>query len=384
MLTSSEIRKILFTAATGIVLFSLRLDAITPDEITREEQLLQRTADDRREKAVLRFRELALAEAEASKTKPLQERLIDKFDIALSYLESLDRNANYDSAHKRDWTQQMIFQTLFKDIPLSWMRYQVDYRMDTSLHQHFSPNDSFIQEMGGRVDIRLHKKLIWDNDYHWGYFRYPDATTSSYFRNKIVTGLKHYPFKTSRIYHRPNFTWELKNYRYRLARVTISQTAVNTDSKREDIVYRLDHEIGIFPYKTISVVVHNQLGFNESNDAHQDFYDYQFFKTSQVISGSWKKWYAYAGFQFQRNNFTARQLIGTAEAEDLPLVYGGIYYTFNRFLSLGFNTIYFKSDSNYPDLEYQGATFTLGAYTNFKPSDLMDRIPGLIAKPKPV
>src|SRR3989338_4439788 len=116
MLTSSEIRKILFTAATGIVLFSLRLDAITPDEITREEQLLQRTADDRREKAVLRFRELALAEAEASKTKPLQERLIDKFDIALSYLESLDRNANYDSAHKRDWTQQMIFQTLFKDI----------------------------------------------------------------------------------------------------------------------------------------------------------------------------------------------------------------------------------------------------------------------------
>jgi len=342
-----------------------------PENPIGQEQFLQSTDTERRAKAALRFRELALAEERARQIEKPRIPFLDKFDMAVSYLESLDRNANYDSDHKRDWTQQITVDTYFQDAPFARMRYQFDYHLDTALHARFPANDSFIQETGGRTDLQLNEKLILDTSYHWGYFRYPDSTLSSYFRSRVITGLKHYLFKTTRIYHRPNFTWELKNYRYRKARITLNDVAVNTDTKREDIVYRLDHEIGLEPYKTVRLVVHNQWGFNESNDAHQDFYDYSYFRTSQLLSASYKKWYVFSGFQFQRNNFTARRQLGTAEAEDLPIVFGGIFYSLSRYLSLGFNATYFKSDSNFPDLEYQGATFTLGAYSNFKPSDLL-------------
>lgn len=353
--------------------------ALTPDEQVKQEQVVQRTEEDHRQRAALRFRELALSEEQsAQQARPSQKRFMDKFDMALSYLESLDRNANFDSAHKRDWTQEITWNAYFRDVPFSWMRYQIDYRMDTNRHQHFAANDSFTQEMGGKSDFKLHKDFFLDTAYHWGYFRYPSSTQSSYWRNQVIAGLKHYPFATRRIYHRPNYTWEFRNYVYRKARITVGGNATDTTFGRLDSIHRLDHEIGIDPWKTLHLGVHNQIGFVESNDQHQDFYDYDYFRTSQVLSGSYKKWYVFSGFQFQHNNYTARQQQGTAQSEDLPTVFGGIFYTLSKYLSLGFNASYFSSDSNYPDLEYGGATFTLGFYSNFKPSEIVDAVGRLL------
>ncbi|MBI3314030.1 MAG: hypothetical protein HYZ83_07325 [Candidatus Omnitrophica bacterium] len=366
----SNFAVILLLPLVFLLLLPRYVHALTPEEEIQQEKITQRTDEERLQRAGLRFRELALAEQTAQ--APSKKRFIDKFDMALAYLESFDRNANFDSAHKRDWTQQITFNTYFRDVPFSWMRYQIDYRLDTSLHQHFAANDSFIQEIGGKTDFKLHKNFFLDTAYHLSYYRYPSATQSSYWRNQVIVGLKHYPFATRRIYHRPNFTWEHRDYVYKKARVTLDGNAVNTDTKRKDSIYRIDHEIGLDPWKTIHVVVHNQIGFNESNDQHQDFYDYDYFKTSQMISGSYKKCYLFSGFQFQRNNYTARQQQGTAEAEDLPTVFGGIFYTVSKHLSVGFNASYFHSDSNYPDLEYGGATFTLGFYSNFKPAEIFD------------
>ncbi|MBI3307461.1 MAG: hypothetical protein HYZ84_06635 [Candidatus Omnitrophica bacterium] len=350
------------------------LFALTPEEEVKQEQVIQRSEEERRQRASLRFRELSLAEEQAAlQTRPSKKRFIDKFDVSFSYLESFDRNANFDSAHKKDWTQQMTLNAYFRDVPFSWMRYQIDYRLDTALHQHFEANDSFTQEIGGKTDFKILKSLFLDTAYHVGYFRYPSSTQSSYLRHQVIAGLKHYPFRTQRFYHRPNFTWEYRDYRYRKARTTVDGLAVNTATRRRDITYRIDHEIGIDPWKTTHLVVHNQIGFNDSNDGHQDFYDYAYFRTSQILSGSYKKWYAFSGFQFQHNNYTARQQQGTAESEDLPTVFGGIFYTLSKYLSVGFNASYFSSDSNYPDLEYSGATFTLGFYSNFKPSEILDK-----------
>lgn len=346
-----------------------------PEDVVAQEQVLQRQEGERRQKAVLRFRELALAEARAQAAIH-RKKFLDKFHLSLAYLESFDRNANFDSTHKSDWTQQIIFRPSFRDVPFPWMRYQIYYRLDTSLHAKIPENDSFLQEIGAEADFRLHRRLFLDTNYNIAYYRFPQSSQSSYWHNEMTVGLKHIPFHTPRFYHRPNFSWELRDYRYRKARVTVAGSAINTNSDRQDIIYRLDHEIGMDPFKTVNIVVHNQIGFSESNDAHLDFYDYAYYRTSQVISASYKKWYVFAGFQFQRNNYSARRSLGTAEREDLPTVFGGIFYALSRHINLGFNAVYFKSDSNFPELEYQGATFTLGIYSQFRPSEIMEKILG--------
>lgn len=340
-----------------------------PDEQPHVDPLsLEQIAESSEKKTRLRFHELVMAEKQARDEG--EEKFLDRFRLSFAYLETFDRNANYDASHQHDWTQQIIFATYYEDHLSPRLKYGLSYKMDTGLNARFSQNDSFVQEIGARSKLRISEPFQLDAAYYLSYYRYPDSTSSSFWSQRANTGLIHYPFKTKRIYHRPNFTWEFRQYRYQKERIDLEDTAVDTDNPRHDVRYTLGHEMGLNPYQSIELTVENKLGFHDSNDRFIDFYDYDFFRTSELITGAYQKWYAIVGFQFERRNYSSRNLLGTAEKEDLPMVYGGLYYALTSKMSLGFNAVYFKSDSNYPDLEYQGATFTLGVYLNFKPSEL--------------
>lgn len=329
----------------------------------------------KREAALLRFRDLALAEEKAQQEEVKSQRFLNKLTFNINYMNSLDRNANFDSAHKRDWTSQINLMTTFQDTWSRWLRYTLRYAMNTGLHQHFERNNTFLQELTTAADIKLHPRLFADTSYAAAYSRFPGSTQSSYWRHRVRLGLKHYPFQTRRFFQRPNYTLEFRDYVYRKARITVNNRSHNTLFDRKDVMHRLEYEVEINPFKTFKINTRHQLGFVDSNDQHLDYYDYDYFRSAHTLSFLYKKIYVFAGFQFQRNNYHARRRIDTAQREDLPSTYGGIFYLLHSHLSIGFNASYFKSDSNFPELEYQGATFTLGIYTNFKAGDLMDRLP---------
>ncbi|MDP3920254.1 MAG: hypothetical protein Q8R76_05560 [Candidatus Omnitrophota bacterium] len=369
----------------GIVLLALGVVCLEPsrpgfaaEAAEQEQQDRVVGQQDRREQAMFRFRELALADEKAVQQKAMEERLLNKIRFSFAFIESFDRNANLDSAHKRDLTQEINFFTTFTDIAFKRLRYQIRYSLNTALHQHFSKNDSFRNDIRGKIDYKINKSLLLDSDYDIQYARFQKSTQSSYWRHRVRVGLEHSPFDTRRISHRPNFTYEYKDYVYRKARITSPGTTtstINTPNDRKDSIYRIGHEIKIEPFKLLRIVSENEVGFNQSNDQHQDFYDYQYFKTSHTASVSYEKWYTFAGFQFQRRNYHGRRFNTTSSAqwEDLPALYGGIFYAFSEYINLGFNASYVKSDSNFPDLEYQGSTFTLGVYTSLKASEIFEQ-----------
>lgn len=327
-----------------------------------------------KEARVLRFRELVEAQREEQKS------FFDRIDISVASVQNFDTNANFDTKNEHDGNSQLLFLATMKGPPVKWGSYSFSYNLDTSFPDRFPENTTFIQHAGVDVEVNLHKHLTLDSSYYMAYYSFPHFFESNYLSNQATVGFKHTPFESRKFYHRPHFSWELRNYRKQKDRFTDSATgnALISASERRDIEYTLGYEIGIDPAPWMNVTIDTQLGFNNSNDAHLDFYDYQYFRPSIMVNFLHQRWYSYIGAQYERKAYSSRFLTISSQRDLLTMLYGGVFYSFTPKTSLGATVIYYNNDSNDGDFEYHGFTASLGVYTNFELSSITNRIAKLI------
>ena len=142
----------------------------------------------------------------------------------------------------------------------------------------------------------------------------------------------------------------------------------DTDDARHDTKHALHYEIGVRVWKTL-VSVRQEGAENYSNDAFQDYYNYQSYKVRSTVAREfWKKWQGTGTFSFERKNYAQRQVSSAAAIaeSDNTFSYGlGLTYDLSPNVSLTYNYSRKKLDSNTPSSEYTDTTNQFGLSASF-------------------
>jgi hypothetical protein len=208
---------------------------------------------------------------------------------------------------------------------------------------------------------RLESWLDYDLNY------YPTAKDSSYRQFKTSTRVRQNLFGTT--FHQLQYEFFERDYMARNAR---DGAGNETLSNRLDRRYRLRHKAGFtvqdrLPLKNALFTLENDWYRNDSNDARNDFYDYDVWKITGAVNGNATKKLSLNGsFAFEQKNYWERPvsgLVAPARYDGKYTLAGGATYDFNKtwkvatalnFDHLGSN----ESTGEYDNMKY---SFTLTA-----------------------
>jgi len=192
------------------------------------------------------------------------------------------------------------------------------------------------------------------------YNYYPKGKDSTYRQFKTTSRIRQNLFGTW--FHQLQYEWFSRDYATKNAR---DGAGNETFSNRVDTRNRLRHKAGFtvrqaLPIKNALFSVENDFYRNDSNDARQDFYDYDVWKITGSASGSaTKKLYLSGSFAFERKNYRSRQITTavTAEAryDDKYTVTSGASYDLDDTWKLSYDFSFDHLGSNHPPGEYDNA-----------------------------
>lgn len=185
------------------------------------------------------------------------------------------------------------------------------------------------------------------------YNYYPTAKDSSYRNFKTVTRLRQNLFNA--YYHQIQYEWFFRDYATKNAR---DGAGAETLSDRVDMRNRLRYKVGGTVKKAL-LSVENDVYFNDSNDARNDFYDYDVWKITSAASGNaTKQLYLSSSFAFERKNYRTRKVSGIdAEAryDDKYSIAAGTSYDLNKTWKLAYDFSFDHLGSNEPTGEFDNA-----------------------------
>ncbi|MBI3011752.1 MAG: outer membrane beta-barrel protein [Candidatus Omnitrophica bacterium] len=175
---------------------------------------------------------------------------------------------------------------------------------------------------------RLESWLDYDLNY------YPTAKDSGYRQFKTSSRIRQNLFGTT--FHQLQYEFFERDYMTKNAR---DGAGNETFSNRVDARHRLRYKVGAtireaLPLKNALFTVENDLYRNDSNDARNDFYDYDVWKITGALNGSATKKLSLNGsFAFERKNYRERPvsgLVAPARNDDKYTLASGATYTLNK------------------------------------------------------
>ena len=353
--------------------------AETPQEAHREEQRL-----DHIESAVTQAREALEKKETASASTDVQEE-----PSPSAILETLKKRAAEAIArrHARRWalTTNTTISTTIETNPNLDSSRKGDgfFEEDEDITFHWHWFTGMAQDVGYRVTNVNYMELT-DNNYsdNTGYttVRYTPVKWLRATAGYEFTGLNYYrnsgsTLLSQRIYAQLRHTLPKNLYyqvgwshidRYYLNKEARNGDGNDTDNNRRDTRHTMHVETGAVLWGTLLKVRH-EAAFHFSNDAFQDFYNYQSYKVRATVAREFlEKWQASGTFSFERKNYTER-LVSTSviKAEyDNSYSYGvNLTYALSPNVSLVYDYSRKKLDSNTPSSEYTDTTnqFSLSA-----------------------
>lgn len=195
-------------------------------------------------------------------------------------------------------------------------------------------------------------------DYDLNY--YPTAKDSGYRQLKTASRIRQNLFGTA--FHQLQYEFFERDYMTKNAR---DGGGNETFSNRVDMRHRLRHKAGFtvkdsLPLKNALFTVENDVYRNDSNDARNDYYDYDVWKITSALNGNMTQKLSMSGsFAFERKNYRERPVTGLAD----PARYDD-KYTLASTLAYDFNKTWKMSGGlNFDTL---GSNESTGEYDNMK------------------
>jgi hypothetical protein len=194
-------------------------------------------------------------------------------------------------------------------------------------------------------------------DYDLNY--YPKALDSGYRQFKTSTRLRQNLFGTA--FHQLQYEFFERDYMTKNAR---DGAGNETFSNRVDMRYRLRYKVGttlkdVARVKNALFYVENDVYRNDSNDARNDYYDYDVWKITTSGSGNLTKpLYVNSSFAFERKNYRERPvsgLVAPARYDDKYTITAGASYDVNKTWRVAYDFSFDHLGSNEPTGEYDNA-----------------------------
>lgn len=287
-----------------------------------------------------------------------------KFSGEVSEAIAYETNPSTSSSHKGDTSEETaMYLTLSK-------------KLTPTLDWSSSYSGSYLKYVNyGDGDYTDHTltatKLRWQPGRMWRaeswldleYNYYPTGKDSTYRNFKTVTRIRQNLFGSA--YHQVQYEYFVRDYATKNAR---NGAGSETLSNRVDRRNRLRYKVGGTVRKAL-LSVENDLYRNDSNDARQDFYDYDVWKITNSISGNaTKKLYLSGTFAFERKNYRERKVTGiNAEAryDDKYTLSSSATYDLNKTWRLAYGLTFDHLGSNEPTGEYDNAKHSLTLTAKF-------------------
>jgi len=202
------------------------------------------------------------------------------------------------------------------------------------------------------------------------YNYYPAGKDSTYRQFKTASRIRQNLFGAW--FHQLQYEWFFRNYVRKNAR---DGAGNETLSNRMDVRYRLRHKAGFtvrqaLPLKNALFTVENDLSSNDSNDATDDYYDYDAWKITGSVSGNaTKKLYLSSSFAFERKNYRERPITSdvTPEAryDDKYTITGSASYDLDDTWRLTYDVSFDTLNSNHSPGEYDNTKNALKITARF-------------------
>ena len=194
---------------------------------------------------------------------------------------------------------------------------------------------------------RMWRVETWmDLDYNF----YPATADSSYRQIKPVIRIRQNLLGSA--FHQFQYEWFARHYTHKRAR---NGGGSATLTRREDVRNRLRYKVGA-TVKQALLTVENEYYWNESNDASDDFYDYQVWKITNSISGNvTEKLYESGSFAYEQKNYGAHHVSGInpeARYDGKYTFSTSVSYDLNKTWKLGYDYTLDHLASNDPTGEF--------------------------------
>lgn len=287
-----------------------------------------------------------------------------KFSGEVSEAIAYETNPSTSSSHKGDTSEETsTYLTLSKKLAptLDWSS---SYSGSYLKYVNYGDGD-YTDHTLTATKLRWQPRRTWRLE-QWTEFEYnfyPAALSSTYRNFKVAGRLRQNLFDTW--YHQAQYEYFIRDYVSKKAR---DGAGADTRNTRLDARNRIRYKVGTTVNKALCSV-ENEFYWNNSNDARNDFYDYDVWKITGSASGNaTKKLYVSGTFAFERKNYRARKVTGiNAEAryDDKYTLGSSATYDLNDTWRLAYGLTFDHLGSNEPTGEYDNAKHSLTVTAKF-------------------
>ena len=356
---------ILFIAS--IILSSGQLPVYAQSEESQEQKVLK--AEERSEEAFQKpetVKEILeiLKERAQLKLKEKRKELLRRKRISASTYISFENNPLNDSSTKGDYSVEQDFsinwqpafnKTFGADIGYWLVDQEYFEQTDLSSLDH-AVNATMKYTPFEKSRLRLEPGV----EYEWLY--YARDENSSYEDFKYFLKFKNYIGQEWN--YGGKYEHSFKVYDKKRARdANKTNLGLNREDNRHTIELYVTKYIGKY-----SIKLREKLYRNTSNDAYQEYYDYDSSKTYLTLSGSFlkdDKLYISLTPSFERKNYHHRVAVDRARYDDVREYKLSAYYSLNKNITLSYAFSHKQVDSNYTIGEYHNVTNKIGMTFDF-------------------
>lgn len=287
-----------------------------------------------------------------------------KFSGEVSEAVGYETNPSNSASHKGDtYFDQSAYLTLSKQLTttLNWSSsYAGNYLKYVNYGDGDYTDHAFTASKLRWQPGRMWRAESWlDLEYNY----YPTGKDSTYRNFKTVTRLRQNLFGAA--YHQLQYEYFVRDYATKNARNGAGSETINN---RADRRHRLRYKVGGTVKKAL-LSVENDLYRNDSNDARQDFYDYDVWKITNSLSGqATKKLYLSGAFAFERKNYRTRkvnQITAEARYDDKYTMTSGASYDLNKTWRVAYDFSFDHLASNETTGEFDNAKHALKVTARF-------------------
>lgn len=289
----------------------------------------------------------------------------DSFKVRAAALMGYDNNTGLNANRQEDAFAQESVSLAYQERLNYFSRFR--FSGDILNVNYFKATDEnvLLPSAGVGFDLLLLPQTVLETDYNFTYVYFPNdiSVTSSDHDGRV--GLKQ--VITKNLTWRGGFTVSTKDFEDRKLRKADGNLSISEE--RGDLKYIADTDLSIYLSKTMLLKLGFNYYWNDSNYVFNDYYDYEGFKLLAGLSAnatdriSW-----FTKFAYENRDYDSRPLTDQSsvfENDDIYTASGGIFYSFDKNLSLGSVYSYRQKNSNEPSQKYSGSISTLGFYYSF-------------------
>ena len=342
--SGSRIRSVAWPAAVACLAAALAMSA-RADDAPPAPHSPRNISQERVDLFLAMLKRRALQALETHRAPPPEPWMTYGVDVAQGY----ESNVLLDGNKKGDYfTQEVLSVALHPKLP-PWLTGELTYEAFNSHYLETRDANLWMNTLGGMLRVQPSPQVRGDLWYEYGIVNFPFDTSNSFFDHRMGLRMRLAPWKP--LATTTGWTYQLRRYDTRKARTGAGD---DLEGIREDQRHVLAQDITV-RWPSTSAKLGVQAYRNTSNDAFQDFYDWDDAQAQAVLTRILHPvWIAVGVGSLERRNYRARSVpaINVAERDTLATLTASVIRLIGEHGQLAYSIIYRHQDSNDPRLDF--------------------------------